>query len=148
MNLIEQKIEALKTFKNNLYDYMRIVVVENEHIIADMNAQSQLFEKGIDSTGVSIASYMPYKPLTVQVKLAQGKPADRVTLRDTGDFHASFRVIANNISFFIDATDIKTDELVAKYGETIFGLTDENLNELIWEYIYPELITNLKQALE
>lgn len=147
MNVIEQKIQALKTFERDLYDCMRVTVVENEHIIADMNAKIQLYEKGVNRLGERLDSYRPYSPITIRVKLAKGQPTNRVTLRDEGDFHASFRVIANNISFFIDATDIKTEDLIAKYGEQILGLTDENLYELVWEYMYPDLIDNLKKAL-
>lgn len=147
MNIIEQKIEALKLFEDSIYDTMRLTVVDNEHIIADMNAQVQLYEQGIDRNGDKIAEYAPYRPITIQIKLMKGQPTNRVTLRDTGDFHASFRVIANNISFFIDATDVKTEALIAKYGEQILGLTDDNLNELIWEYIYPDLLTKLKNLL-
>lgn len=144
MNIIERKIEALKEFEDNIYDTIRLTVVDNEHIIADMNSQVQLYEQGIDRNGDKIAEYAPYRPLTIQIKLMKGQPTSRVTLRDTGDFHASFKVIANNISFFIDASDIKTDMLIKKYGEQILGLTEDNLNELIWEYIYPDLLTKLK----
>lgn len=148
MNVIEQKIQALKTFERNIYDYMRLTVVENEHIIADMNAKVQLYEQGVNRLGERLDSYRPYKPITIQIKLAKGQPTNRVTLRDEGDFHASFKVIANNISFFIDATDIKTEDLIAKYGEQILGLTDENLYELVWEYIYPDLLETLKKELQ
>lgn len=144
MNIIERKIEALKEFEDNIYDTIRLTVVDNEHIIADMNSQVQLYEQGIDRNGDKIAEYAPYRPLTIQIKLMKGQPTSRVTLRDTGDFHASFKVIANNISFFIDASDIKADMLIKKYGEQILGLTEDNLNELIWEYIYPDLLTKLK----
>lgn len=144
MNIIERKIEALKEFEDSIYDTIRLTVVDNEHIIADMNSQVQLYEQGIDRNGDKIAEYAPYRPLTIQIKLMKGQPTSRVTLRDTGDFHASFKVIANNISFFIDTSDIKADMLIKKYGEQILGLTEDNLNELIWEYIYPDLLTKLK----
>ena len=144
MNKIEEKINALKAFEDSIFDTMKVTVVENEHIIADMNARNQLYEQGIDRNGDKIADYAPYRPVTIQIKLLKGQPTNRVTLYDEGDFHASFKVIANNISFFIDATDIKTEKLIRKYGEQILGLTDENLNELIWEYMYPDLLTKLK----
>lgn len=146
-NIIEDKIEALTAFKEKIFSFTKDIVLDNEHIIADMNARVQLYEQGINSDGDKIADYAPYRPVTVQIKLMKGQPTNRVTLYDEGDFHASFRVIANDISFLIDATDYKTEKLLDKYGEQILGLTDDNLNELVWEYIYPELMNNLKTLL-
>lgn len=146
-NVIEDKIEALTAFKEKIFSFTKDIVLDNEHIIADMNARVQLYEQGINSEGDKIADYAPYRPVTVQIKLMKGQPTNRVTLYDEGDFHASFRVIASDISFLIDATDYKTEKLLDKYGEQILGLTDDNLNELVWEYIYPELMNNLKTLL-
>lgn len=147
-DIIDDKIKALEFFEEHLCDFMHLTVTDNEHVIVDMNARVQLYEQGVINDGTPIAEYRPYRPVTVQIKLMKGQPTNRVTLYDEGDFHASFRVISNNISFFIDATDVKTEELIKKYSEQIFGLTDENLNELIWEYIYPDLITHLKTLLQ
>lgn len=146
-NIIEDKIEALKAFENRLFSFTKDVILENEHIISDMNARGQLYEQGITRDGDKIAEYRPYRPITIQIKRMKGQPTSRVTLYDEGDFHASFRVIAGDTSFLIDATDFKTESLIAKYGEQILGLTDDNLNELIWEYIYPEIMSNLKNLL-
>lgn len=140
-------ITTLKEYKASIPEQIRLVIVTNDYVIADMNAQDQLFEKGIDRNGDSIASYRPYKPLTIEIKRLKGQPVNRVTLRDEGDFHASFQVIANDTSFFIDATDSKTLDLIRKYGEQIMGLTDENVDILVWQYIYPDLLTALKQQL-
>ncbi|MEG0579809.1 MAG: hypothetical protein RR490_07830 [Niameybacter sp.] len=147
MNVIEEKIEALQTFSDNLFEYIRLEVIDDEAIIADMNAQVQLYEQGVYTTGEPISDKVPYTSTTIQVKLAKGQPTNRVTLKDEGDFHASFRVIADDVSFFIDATDWKASKLAEKYGFDIFGLTDENLNELIWEYIYPCLINKANELL-
>ena len=37
--------------------------------------------------------------------------------------------------------------LAEKYGNEIFGLTNENLNEFIHEYLYPELQEQLIKSL-
>lgn len=55
-----------------------------------MNAEEQLFEQGINRLGVDIMDYAPYSPLTIAIKEEKGQPTNRVTLRDTGDFEASF----------------------------------------------------------
>lgn len=146
MSIFSKLINSLEQYKSNIPEYIRLVVVENEHILVDMNAQIQLYEQGVNRLGESIASYAPYKPVTIQIKRLKGQPTNRVTLRDEGDFHAAFEVIAdNNISFFMDSTDPKTNALIKKYGEQIFGLTDENIKEFMQDYVYPELLTKLKE---
>lgn len=126
---------------------IRDIIVENEALIIDMNAEDQLFEHGLTSTGVSIASYAPYQPATIEIKRQKGQPTNRVTLRDTGEFEEAFYVEATNDQFTISSHDEKTDDLVYKYGKEIFGLTAENKNELIHEYIYPSLLETLKKTI-
>ena len=123
------------------------IVEKEEARICDMNSEEQLYEKGQNALGVDIMDYMPYRPLTIRIKTEKGQPTDRVTLRDTGDFHSSFFVEANNEGFRIDAKDWKRDELVQKYGMQIFGLNDENMNELAHQVMLPELINKVKETL-
>lgn len=144
MNQIEELIAKIIELRDNINDYIRLEVIEDEAFICDMNSENQLFEKGITREGIKINSYAPYSKNTIAVKIAKGQPTNRVTLRDTGEFHASFAVYADDTKFFIDAKDWKTNKLGEKYGEEIFGLTDENINELIWEYIYPALMNKVR----
>lgn len=123
------------------------IIQENEAAIIDMNAQEQLFESGENSLGVSIASYAPYKPITIEIKKLKGQPTNRVTLRDEGDFESSFYLVISDKQFEIKASDWKTEELVEKYGSSILGLTKENIASLTWDYIYPELMDTLKKEL-
>lgn len=123
------------------------IVEKEEARICDMNSEEQLYEKGQNALGVDIMDYLPYRPLTIRIKTEKGQPTDRVTLRDTGDFHGSFFVEANNEGFRIDAKDWKRDELVQKYGMQIFGLNDENMNELAHQVMLPELINKVKETL-
>ena len=123
------------------------IIQENEAAIIDMNAQEQLFESGENSLGVSIASYAPYSPITIEIKRLKGQPTNRVTLRDEGDFESSFYLVISDKQFEIKASDWKTEELVEKYGSSILGLTKENIASLTWDYIYPELMDTLKKEL-
>ena len=123
------------------------IIQENEAAIIDMNAQEQLFESGENSLGVSIASYAPYTPITIEIKKLKGQPTNRVTLRDEGDFESSFYLVISDKQFEIKASDWKTEELVKKYGSSILGLTKENIASLKWDYIYPELMDTLKKEL-
>ena len=123
------------------------IIQENEAAIIDMNAQEQLFESGENSLGVSIASYAPYSPITIEIKKMKGQPTNRVTLRDEGDFESSFYLVISDKQFEIKASDWKTEELVEKYGSSILGLTKENIASLTWDYIYPELLETFKKEL-
>lgn len=147
MILLDNKIQALRDFRDTLGQIIKTKIEQDTSIIIDMNANRQLYQQGINSEGEDIMSYAPYRAKTIKIKLTKGQPTDRVTLRDTGDFHTSFEVVADETQFKIDATDWKAQELVAKYGKEILGLTEEHVHELIWQYLYPKLITELNNRL-
>jgi hypothetical protein len=138
-NPISELRDNLKQFKENINIYIKEIIIENEAYIIDMNAEIQLFEQGVNSLGVSIMDYMPYSPITIEIKKEKGQPFNRVTLRDEGDFESSFLIDARNDEFEIKASDWKTQMLKKDYGDEIMGLTDENKGEVIWSYIYPEI---------
>ena len=123
------------------------IIWDNEAYIVDLNAEEQLFEQGINRLGVDIMDYAPYSPLTIAIKEEKGQPTNRVTLRDTGDFEASFFLEVGDKQFEIKASDFKTEDLIKKYGRQILGLTDENIAALIWQYILPDLMKKAKNVL-
>nr|UVX39901.1 MAG: virion morphogenesis family protein [Bacteriophage sp.] len=126
---------------------MQDIVWDNDAYIIDMNAEEQLFERGINRLGVEIMDYAPYRPVTIEIKEAKGQPTNRVTLRDEGDFESSFFLEVGDKQFEIKASDFKTEELIKKYGRQILGLTDENIAILIWQYIYPDLMDEAKKQI-
>lgn len=140
MKRITDLIGRLKNLEAGFIQTIQRVLEENETIILEMNSEDQLFEKGMRRDGVHIDSYAPYAPYTIQIKREKGQPFDRVTLRDEGDFESSFFLNITNTGFEIKASDWKTEELTFSYGAEILGLTDENLTELLREYILPELL--------
>lgn len=145
MSSIDDLIKRVEKFENKINEYIRLEIIEDEPYICNMNTDKQLFREGITRDGVKIDSYAPYTLTTKRIKSAKGQPTDRVTLRDTGDFYSAFFIMADDKGFKIESEDWKVDKLVDKYGEEILGLTDDNLNELIWEYIYPMLIEKARQ---
>ena len=131
--------DGVRAFEHELPFIISKIVVENEAYIVDMNSEQQLFEEGVNNLGVKISDYQPYSPITVEIKKMKNQPSGRVTLRDTGDFHSSFYIDVNEQQFEIKASDSKTEDLIKKYGRQILGLTKENIAEVIWQYIYPDL---------
>lgn len=137
------------TFNNGLSSgsYIQQIILDNDAYILDMNAEVQLYEQGINRLGVDIMDYAPYSPLTIAIKKEKGQPTDRVTLHDEGDFAASFYLEVGDKQFEIKASDFKTEDLIKKYGRQILGLTNENIAELIWEYLFPDLMNKAKKVL-
>lgn len=131
--------DGVRAFEHEIPFIISEIIVENEAYIIDMNAEEQLFEQGVNNLGVSISDYQPYTSFTIKIKHMKNQPTDRVTLRDTGDFHSSFYLLVGTEQFEIKASDPKTEDLIKKYGRQILGLTNENIKELIWQYIYPDL---------
>ena len=90
---------------------------------------------------------MPYTAKTIQNKKRKGQPTTRVTLRDTGAFHKSMFVVFDSEGFYVTASDEKTEELVKKYGEEIFRLTNKNFTRIVRSHIRKELVKRLKRAM-
>lgn len=148
LNSILGLLSTVETVERNLDDgfYTRKALEQNSQKIVELNVE-QLYEYGINSLGIRIDTYDPYSPYTVRVKKEKGQPYDRVTLRDTGDFHRSFEVVFDPASFYITATDNKTQMLVERYGERIFGLTTENKKELTEKYVVSEVTKEIRREL-
>lgn len=123
------------------------IVRDNDNILIDMNAQDQLYAKGVNRLGVRIDEYQPYRPLTIQVKIEKRQPYDRVTLKDIGEFYDSFYVETAEDRFYIKASDEKTNWLIKKYGAEIFGLTNDSLAEFINDYVKDEAYNRVKEIL-
>ncbi|MDF7810707.1 hypothetical protein [Hymenobacter sp. YC55] len=110
-------------------------VRDNAPFLEDANT-AQL-ERGKDSTGADITP--EYTDFTRALKEIKGQPADKVTLRDSGNFYTSIIAKLSGKSVELVGTDPKTDELVEKYGPDILGLSDLSLDEFRQDYIKPDL---------
>lgn len=113
--------------------------------VLDLNTESQMYDKGINSEGDQIGEYSfwtkaYWKPLAA----AEGRDGrtDHITLKDTGEFYASFRFVNEPDGFKITANTLKEDgnDLAVIYGEKILGLSSESM-----AYIRPEIRERLSQ---
>ena len=127
-------------------DVVKSIVEENANEIIDLNTKDQLYKDGIGSDGQKLkpAYSNPYKKL----KKALSQPTDRVTLRLDGDFYNSFEIIIGNEQFRINATDRKTEWLIKRYGEKVFGLTKDNLDLFRQIVIKPELLKEIRKKIK
>ncbi len=147
MSVFAIKRDAVREFRNNIYQIAFDEVLDNEDFITELITEDQLFEQGIRGDELFIADFAPYSPVTIAIKQVKGQPTNRVTLRDEGDFHKSFYIKVGTDHFEVKASDSKTEELVKQFGSEIMEFTDENLGEVIWSYVYPKLIEELRIAL-
>jgi hypothetical protein len=100
-----------------------------------LNRQSQLYERGVGVDGKSLRSLYArrggfYSPNTEYLKREKGQPINRMTLRDTGKFYATFNAKVVRGELYLTANTIKEGEdLEDRFGKVI-GLTEESKDEL------------------
>ena len=125
---VARRIETFDRYQRDkiLMKYLKGLEAE----IIDLNTE-QLKERGETSEGTKIASYQPYTPATVTIKRSKGQPTGKVTLYDEGDFQWAFEVRFGNDWFAIFSNDDKAPALERKYGEEIYGLTEESKRYLL-----------------
>ena len=114
-----------------------------QQFILDLNRLDQLFEKGISTKEEIIGTYSSTTELLNPEKRA-GTP---YTLKDTGDFYASFGIKLNvNGDLIILADTQKDDRDLLEINKDILGLTNESKGKLIQE-ILPLFIEETRQLL-
>lgn len=145
---LKNLVYRLRRYKDILDQELKEEIMRNEEVIIKMIAEEQLYNLGIEGRGIEIMSYQPYSYRTVKNKKRKGQPYDRVTLRDTGEFHASLKVVFDNSGFYVTSTDEKASVLLNKYGRTIFRLSNENLKVLLNDYIRPSLKEKFKNYIQ
>lgn len=124
---------------------------KKEDYILSLVVDEQLYKRGITGDNVKISSYRPYTTLTKKRRLKKHLPINRVTLRETIDFHNSFYIRHLKDGYYIVASDEKAPYLVDKYGSAIMKLTPENKKHAIKTYLRPyikeRLLEELKKAI-
>lgn len=136
----------LRKFKDDLPTVLEAAIYESEDAIVSAIANDQLYRRGINGKEQKIMDYAPYAPRTIQNKMRKGQPTTRVTLRDTGAFHKSMFVVADEQGFYVTSDDNKVQYLVPKYGDNIFRLTDKNLTRIVKSHIRKAIVKKLKEA--
>ena len=142
---VNKTIDSLERFKQDIPLIISETIKNNEEIVLEYVSEDQLYERGVDGKENFIADSEPYSPITISIKREKGQPTSRVTLRDSGDFHESFFIEYTAEGFEIRASDYKFGDLVSQYGEAIMALTDENLQDLLRNYILPDLLQKIRK---
>jgi len=111
----------------------------NKDIIIQLNQEFQL-ELGVLADNTELPFYSEVS------QSVYGKPNSRWTLKDTGEFYESFKVISVSQSgLVIDADDEKEDKRLSEYG-AILGLNEENMARLSM-FVLPTIRKYLKELI-
>lgn len=131
---VDVEQEAVESFNESSAEYTR------------GNAEQMYF--GRLSTGQDITP--GYAASTIAYKKRKGHPYDRVTLRDTGEFHKKMFAVADNEKIFLGSDTYYANHLAERYTDKIFGLDSENRKEYSFGPFYGvlkrrvEILTGLK----
>lgn len=100
-----------------------------ENFIIRKNLE-KMFVRGEDALGESLGEYSLF---TIRKKIENGQITTHITLKDTGEFYESFKLIVGRDFFEVSAETIKEDgtDLVREFGEDIIGLQAEDFETLI-----------------
>ncbi|MEG1738677.1 MAG: hypothetical protein RR137_08970 [Odoribacter sp.] len=86
-----------------------------------------------------------YKYFTRLAKIDKGRNPDVVTLYDTGEFYAKMFADIGSDEIEIDSIDCKSNDLKEKYGEDIFGLSNDSMEAYLIE-IFPVFKEKIEDA--
>lgn len=129
--------KKLKKARAGLNQEVAKIILKFEKQIVDLVRLQQLFERGIDGDGNKITP--EYMPFTVAVKRIKGDTSDHVTLFDEGNLFKSFTTDYGSFVLEIFPTDFKADDLIEKYGKSIFWATVEHEKVINFNIIMPPL---------
>ena len=144
-SIIKRVRETLAKIEKSIYPTLEDVIDKYAHVLEDIITQNQLFAKGEDSKGISI--HPDYADLTIDFKIENNQPFDRVTLKDSGDFYRSITVESSNNQLIISASIEYAADLMGKYGNDILGIQPEEMKAFFKKYVIPELITNINNII-
>lgn len=125
---MDQKLNKWISVLGNTDRYFREAIVEHREEILDLNV-AQL-RSGKDSLGELLDEYASDAYAQFKQAIGSQAPLGIPDLILEGDFTEGFILKGDGMEFFITSTDEKKDRLRDKYGEDIFGLAEESLEEI------------------
>lgn len=142
MAKIREFAKAAEKIVKNHEKELKSIILTHVDVLVDLNT-SQLM-KGIRSDGTSLGNYKSKDYANFKRTL---NPNGVVDLKLTGAFHESFYVRKSEFPIVIDAKDKKRNELVNKYGEKLFGLTQINKKVFAIGYVKEGLLKYYRKVL-
>lgn len=117
-------------------------VIETSNQLSNLNTEQM--HRGLNSEGRPIGEYA--LPTYAEAKHRMNPlPGFGVPdLKVTGAFYEGVYTDVGGMKVEIDSVDSKADDLKARFGENIFGLSDNYKSEYIREFLKPEFVKAIK----
>ncbi len=155
---MESFTEIKKLFDFSIPDMINDIMLGLNDEIIELNQVEQLSE-GIDALGQRIRTISAaeenegnvYSNFTIFKRGAEGLQTDNVDLKDTGAFWKSFKVVQVKNGWEIQADfNIHGDDIQENFDSKFdfTGLTDDNIEFLVNQYVFPELEKRIKAQLK
>lgn len=144
MELFKSQLSYINTLESVAYNSLQESIQRYDFVIKDYIINKQLFRKGIDGEGKRLRGYTR---MTIRMKIATGRPADRTTLFQEGDFYASVRIDAHEDRFIVSSDVEHASKLVKQYGVDILKPSSDNLKDFITNYFLPSLRKKINDTL-
>ncbi len=147
MDIFRQKREQLKVIdeavvSRELFEFARKI----SSTMVQMN-RDQIEKESRDIHGNAIGFY---STATELISGGKKKAGDPFTGRDTGEWLSKFYMGVHGTVLHFGSTDPKTDDILDSphwLSADLFGLSDENLQEVVNEYFLPFVLDYFKKAL-
>ncbi len=152
--LLFKKIDKFKKAAD--IDVIFAEIVSSKEFIEfaiELNTKGQLFDKGIDSLGVSLGEYAGTTIEGVKGKFLGKREKqqrfDHITLSDTETFYDSWEITLGGRSFLfkVSANPNRGDtNLFDDFGKDIVGYTEESLQKII-DFIRERIVPLIRRKM-
>lgn len=137
-------LEVLDRIKNlDVHREVKTTLGETRNVILDLNQDQMIHGRRADDSDIT----PEYTHFTRLSKIEKGRDPDVVTLYDTGEFYNAMFVDVGSDELEIDSTDYKSDDLQAKYGAGILGLS-KGSKELYLDEAFPVFKSKIEESLK
>lgn len=141
MNALEY-LNRLTQVRDGLNQETAKIILKFEKQIVDLVREDQIFKDGEDGQGKIIGVYSSTRDKPFEHDNTRGYPkiaGTQVNLFDSGAVYKSFTTDYGSFVLEVFPTDKKREELIKKYGDSIFFMQVENQKIVNFEIIGPQL---------
>lgn len=131
----------------NLRDLVQETIIEQGDNIIFLN-QYRLFNESKDADGDRLPYYKSIGYSSIKNKMNPSLGFGKPDLKNEGDFYRGFFVKVTKEEFELDSKDDKSGELKKKYGDKIFGLSEDHIEEFSKEFFNEALIENINKKMK
>ncbi len=140
---LAEKLASFQALRENLPVIIGECMLSEQEEIVRLNTDQMT--EGLNADGEQIGEYHSQSYALEKNQQNPKAGFGNVDLYREGNFQGRMYLIATQGEYEISSLDEKTNKLIGKYGEDIFGLKPEN-KEKAYEIIHPLLIEKSAEA--